>query len=386
MRTIRSLSDLTGKAVLVRAALNVPVQNGKVVNTFRLRRALPTIEYLRKRHARVILIGHLGDQGTETLAPVVEALRTYIPRIEFCPVSTGTVAETAVKNLAPGEVLVLENLRRHQGEKKNDPEFARSLASLADVFVEDSFDVCHREHASVVGVPKLLPSFAGLLVEEEVRELTTALKPKRPSLAIIGGAKFSTKQPLIYKLLGTYDRVFVGGALGNDFIQALGYGVGQSLISHAEPAAVRALLRNKKIAIPLDAVCAIPGAPRSTAKVRELSDIEEDEAILDNGPKTTSFLAEYIGGAKTVLWNGPLGNYENGFIDSTHSLARAIARSKVRSIVGGGDTVAAIESLGLTDRFSFISTGGGAMLDFMSEGTLPGIAVLGHTPKKRGWF
>ncbi len=376
MRTVRSIKKLEGIPVLVRAALNVPIVSGKVSGDFRLRRALPTIEYLRERHARVVLIGHIGDQGTESLEPVYESLRKVIPGLQFCGVNTGPVARAAVRALPPGGVLLLENLRRDVGEKKNTKTFAAALADLADVFVQDSFDVCHRPHASVVGVPEFLPSYAGLLVEEEVTELKKALKPKKPSLAVIGGAKFATKEPVLKKLLGIYDRVFVGGALANDFAVAEGLPVGKSLVSGASRAEMRSLVNNRRLSLPLDYVVAPHGGTREQGRVAAVRDVGSNEAILDNGPKTVAMLGERVANAKTIVWNGPLGNYENGFTTATEDLARAIAHSGAHSIVGGGDTVAAIEKVGVSHKFSFISTGGGAMLDFLSKGTLPGIEAL----------
>ena len=378
MRSLRETPDLTNIPVLVRAALNVPIKDGKVANTFRLRSALPTIEYLRSKHARVILIGHLGEKGTETLAPVCEAMKAFVPRLSFCPVSTGPEARAAIRAMSAGDVLMLENLRRDTGETKNSKEFAAALADLADVFVEDAFDVCHREHASVVGVPELLPSYAGLLVEAEVKHLTKALAPGTPSLAIIGGAKFSTKEPVLTRLLETYNRVFVGGALANDFMRASGKGVGTSLISaDADDRAIRTLLASPRLMLPLDEVTAPMGASRTSGHTVSIDAVPADEAILDDGPKTVDALAKLAAGAKTILWNGPLGNYENGFVDATEELAKAIAKSDAYSILGGGDTVAAVEKLGLSDKFSFISTGGGAMLDFLAKGTLPGLKALG---------
>lgn len=376
MRTVRDIRILENIPVLVRAALNVPVQNGEVAGSFRLRQALPTIEYLRARHARVVLVGHLGDQGTETLEPVYRAMREMVPGIAFCPVVTGPRVRDMVRALPPGGVLMLENLRRDPGEKRNAKEFAAALAELADVFVQDSFDVCHRAHASVVGVPELLPSYAGLLVEKEVRELSIALNPKKPSLAIVGGAKFATKEPVLKRLLKAYDRVFVGGALANDFMQASGRPVGRSLVSGADKTELKALLGNRKLSLPLDYVVAPAGKTRASGRLAEIQDVAADEAVLDNGPKTVAMLAERIESAKTILWNGPLGNYENGFTEGTEALAQVVARSNAHAIVGGGDTVAAIEKLGIAHRFSFISTGGGAMLDFLAKGTLPGISAL----------
>lgn len=377
MRSVRKIPLLESIPVLVRCSLNVPVKGGAVAGAFRLRRALPTIEYLRKRHARVILIGHIGDQGTETLEPVYKALLPLVPGLMFCRYTTGPEARQAVRDLAPGSVLMLENLRRSRGEAENSEAFAAELAELADVFVQDSFDVCHRKHASVVGVPELLPSYAGLLVEEEVKELSKALKPKGPSLAVIGGAKFSTKEPVLRRLLATYDRVFVGGALANDFIQAKGLPVGKSLVSVAQKEEPLALMESKKLLLPIDYVVAPVGAQAAQGRIASLTDVQGEEAILDSGPETDAMLAGYAARAKTVLWNGPLGSYEHGFANGTEALARAIAKSRTHSMVGGGDTVSAIEKLDLDGRFSFISTGGGAMLDFLADGTLPGLEALG---------
>jgi phosphoglycerate kinase len=376
MRTIHDIEVLENIPVLVRTSLNEPVVNGKVVNSFRLRKALPTIEYLRKKKARVVLIGHIGEKGTETLEPVYEAMKEFVPGLKFCPVTIGVDARAAVRELHPGDVLMLENLRRDKGETSNDKKFAAALAELADVFVEDSFDVCHRAHASVVGVPELIPAYAGLLAEEEVRELSKALKPAHPAVAIIGGAKFSTKEPVLTKLLEVYDRVIVGGALGNDFVLAGGRSVGTSLVSGADQKDIKNLLADRKLAAPIDALVATMGSTRADAVAISVDQIPDDKAILDIGPKTTEFIEGLVASAKTVLWNGPLGNYENGFTDSTLAVAKAIAASSAHSIIGGGDTVAAVEELGAAARFSFISTGGGAMLDFLAKGTLPGLEVL----------
>jgi phosphoglycerate kinase len=376
MKTIRDIPVYNNIPILVRAALNVPVADGKVTNTFRLRKALPTIEFLRKKNARVILMGHIGEQGTETLQPVYEALKEFVPGLVFCPVTIGAPAREAIRSLPAGGVLMLENLRRDRGEVMNDKKFAAELAELADVYVEDSFDVCHRAHASVVGVPQLLPAYAGLLVEEEVTQLTKALKPELPAIAIIGGSKFSTKEPVLLKLLDTYDRVFAGGALGNDFIKAKGYGVGTSLVSDADPKEIKLVLANRKLAVPLDAVLGTLGQKREDASSHSLDNIPADKAILDEGEKTTEMLIGLFEGAKTILWNGPLGNFENGYTDCTFEVAKAILKSGAYSILGGGDTVAAIEEMKAAEHFSFISTGGGAMLDFLAKGTLPGLQAL----------
>jgi len=382
MRTVRDIAQLENIPVLVRTAMNVPVVNGVVVNNYRLRRSLPTIRFLSERGARVILISHIGENGTETLAHVAEELGRLIPRVSFFPETIGIRVRDAVRKIPPGGILVLENLRRNRGEKMNDPAFTHELASLADIFVEDSFDTCHRMHASIMSVPRLLPSYAGLLLEEEINELRGALSPKSPSLAVIGGAKFSTKETVLTTLLEKYDQVFVGGALGNDFLKASGHEVGKSLVSLTDNAAIQKILGNKKLLLPLDALVipasvALTPEARSHARVANVDDLRPDEIILDHGPGTSAILSKFAEKSKTILWNGPLGNYENGFVDATDDFARAVAHSGAHSVVGGGDTIAAIENLGLLPKFSFVSTGGGAMLDFLANGTLPGIEVLG---------
>jgi phosphoglycerate kinase len=377
MRSVEDIPRFENIPIIVRAALNVPIEDGKVANSFRLRSALQTITFLQKKGARVILIGHIGEKGTETLEPVYQAMKEFIPKLSFCPVTVGPKAREAVRNLVPGDVLMLENLRRDPGETKNSPEFAQKLSELADVFVEDSFDVCHREHASVVGLPALLAPYAGFQVLKEVEELTKALKPKGPSLAIIGGAKFTTKEPVLTALLQKYDRVFVGGALANDFMQASGHSVGKSLVSSdIDELAIRTLLRNPKLMLPLDEVVAPIGATHDAGKVVGLDGVPAAAAIYDDGPRSVQALANLAARAETILWNGPLGLYEKGFTDGTEALARAISASSAYSILGGGDTVAAVEKLRLSHRFSFISTGGGAMLDFLAKGTLPGLRAL----------
>ena len=381
MRTIRDIPRFQNVPILVRAALNVPIEKGEVANDYRLRRALPTITYLAERGARVVLMSHIGEAGTETLAPVARALAKLLPNVTFFNETVGPRAREAVRNLLPGHILILENLRRNRGEVTNDPAFAKELAALADAFVEDSFDTCHRLHASIVGVPHLLPSYAGLLVEEEVRELTRALAPKKPSLAVIGGAKFSTKEAVLNRLLALYDHVFVGGALANDFLKSAKYEIGKSLVSNTAGGDIHSILVNKKLILPVDVRVISSeklGQPdaRISARVRSIDQVLPDEIILDAGPRTEKYLEILAGNAKDILWNGPLGQCEDGFVDATDDLARAVSTSGARSTLGGGDTVAAIENIGLLPHFSFVSTGGGAMLDFLAAGTLPGLVAL----------
>jgi len=368
MRTLDAIGIYENVPILVRAALNVPLSDGSVANAYRLRRAVPTLRFLSEQGAKVVVMSHLGEKGTETLAPVAETLKGLLPRVSFCEETIGARVRDHIRTMHAGDILVLENLRRDRREVANDPTFAKELASLADVFVEDSFDTCHRSHASIVGVPKLLPAYAGRLLIEEVSALTQALQPTSPSLAVIGGAKFSTKEPVLEALLQTYTHVFVGGALANDFLKAAGHEVGKSLVSETDPEQIAKLLKHPKIVLPVDV--------RTEARAVDVSEVQPDERILDIGPKTSELLATHLARTKSVLWNGPLGNFENGFTEATDALARVIASSGTHSVVGGGDTIASIEKLGLFSKFSFVSTGGGAMLEFLAHGSLPGIEAL----------
>lgn len=381
MRSIREIQVFENIPILVRAALNVPVENGEVVNDYRLRRALPTITFLQERGAKVVLISHIGEQGTETLEPVARALGKLISGVSFFGETIGARARGAVRDLPSGKILVLENLRRDKGEQTNDHAFARELAALADIFVEDSFDTCHRSHASIIGVPELLPSYAGLLLEEEVHELSLARTPKHPALAVIGGAKFSTKETVLTALLATYDHVFIGGALASDFLKASGHEVGKSLVSTENLDAVKKLLASPKLVLPVDSIVVPESVVGTTdecksARVAPLGQVRPDEVIVDHGPGTSALLSNLTVKSKSILWNGPFGKYEDGFIDATNDFARAVAAAGAHSVIGGGDTIAAIEGLGLLPQFSFVSTGGGAMLDYLATGTLPGIEAL----------
>jgi phosphoglycerate kinase len=360
---------LRGVTVLLRTSLNVPVDAGVVRNPFRLHAALPTIQYLSSHGARVVLISHIDGGVGASLLPVYEYLKKHIA-LKFSHDVAGTVAQSDVRALKNGEVLLLENVRRDQGEVANDPQFARKLAVLGDVFVNDDFAAAHRVHASVVGLPTLMPSYAGLQFIAERDGLARALTPKSPSLAIVGGAKFITKEPLIRVLLAKYDYIFVGGALAADFLKAKGYEVGTSLVSDSPH--LKDLLTNSKILLPIDAVV-------ENAHGREVKKIDEvlaNDNIQDVGPATIASLEEKIMKAKIVLWNGPMGNFEKGYSAQTEALATLVASGGGDSIVGGGDTIASIEKLGLNSKFEFLSTAGGAMLDFLANGTLPGLQAI----------
>ena len=371
LRPITELTDIYGMRVLVRASLDVPLSaDGHTEDHFRISRAVATFSYLIDRGARVIILTHLGRDPKNSIKPLCDVLQKYIP-IQYVDDVVGEKALGAVTNMKEGTALMLENLRSCDGETKNDDAFAQTLASYGYFYVNDAFAVSHRAHASIVGIPKYLPSFAGITFMEEYEALSKAFVPEAPSLFILGGAKFETKEPLIDAYTHDYTNTFIGGALANDFLKGQGYEVGTSLLS-ANDIAGHALLLREGILLPVD-VIAVSGGKKRIADIRA---VQKDERILDVGPKTIEMLAPYIKNAKTILWNGPLGNYEGGYADATKACAECIAESNAFSIVGGGDTIASIESLGLQDDFGFLSTAGGAMLDFLEHRTLPGIEAM----------
>lgn len=373
IRSIKELPQLSGVRVFVRADFNVPIENGQVVDPLRIGSILSSITFLLERGARVIIASHRSD-SKKSLLPVFQYLKKEIP-ISFVEDVVGPAAERAARSLKDGHALLLENLRWDVGEEKNDPVCAKKLASLADLYVNDAFPVSHRRHASVVGVPKFLPGYAGFQFLRELENLTPALSPESPSLAIIGGAKFVTKEKLIHALLKKYDKLFIGGAIANDFFLAQGHEVGKSLASGADH--VKSLLQNSKIIIPTDVVVENPNGNEN----KDIADVNANDTIYDVGPKSIAALKPLIEKSRTILWNGPMGNFEHNFRTATDEMARMIAGTTTRSIVGGGDTLASIQSLKLSDCFSFVSTAGGAMLDFLANGTLPGIEALKDSPK-----
>lgn len=366
IKSIKEAGNLSGKKVIVRVDFNVPVVDGKILDDLRIRVAQPTIEYLKEQGARVILISHIETKENPTLTPVAEKMRLKLIK-DFM----GEEGKSAVNSLQDGEVVLFENLRSNTGEKANDPEFAKVLASYADVYVNDAFPVCHREHASVVGVPKLLPHYAGFQLIKEIENLSLFFNPAHPFIFILGGAKFETKLPLIEKFSNTADYIFVGGALMNDVFKMKGYEVGKSLVSNLEDnqESMKDILADQRIILPTDVVV-------DSGRVCDVKGVLKEEKIVDVGPASIDAFADKIKTAKFVLWNGPLGLYEKGFKDQTLKLAKLIAESGAKSAVGGGDTVAAIESLKVENPNVFISSGGGAMLEFLERETLVGIKAL----------
>lgn len=368
-KTFNDLPDVSGVPVLVRLDLNVPVQDGVVVDDYRIRKSLPTIQYLRDRGAKIIILAHI-EGGSDTLKPVFERMKKDI-MLSFCEdcVEEG---HDLVKKMENGDVLLCENLRLYDGEKKNDPEFAKKLAAMGKLYVNDGFSVSHRAHASIVGIPKMLPGYLGLQFEEEIKNLSKAFTPPHPFVFVLGGAKFDTKLPLIQKFLPLADTIIVGGALANDLYKARGLNIGASRVSETN-VDMTALINDPKIVTPVDVVVETPEGQREP---KHIEDIQNADKIYDAGPESMKKFSTIVSGAQCILWNGPLGNYEDGYTEPTKEMAQMIAATKSLSLVGGGDTLAAIQALNIEDRFSFVSTGGGAMLDYLAKGTLPGLDAL----------
>jgi len=367
---VKEIGDLRGKRVLLRASLNVPTVDGEVTNTFRLKRAVPTINFLKKTGARIVIIAHIGRESNATLKPVSKALNDLVA-INWGPQLVGDETAAIVEKLQPGEAVLLENLHSDERETAGDRSLAEDLAAYADIYVNDAFAASHRPHASLVELPKLLPSYFGFNFIHEYEELLKAMEPSEPSLFILGGAKFETKLPLVEKYANKYTTVFIGGAHANDIFKAKGLEVGKSLVSGVDLNKT-SLLDHSNIMIPSDVT--VKG--ESGSRVVTPEEVKPEESILDAGPKTVEILGKYIKEAKMILWNGPLGDYEHGFDETTRALAKEIAAAPGYSVVGGGDTVASIEELNLEEKFNFISTAGGAMLTFLETGTLPAIDAV----------
>lgn len=370
MKKITDVENLQGKYVLLRSSLNIPLKDGKIRNKFRLERSLPTMRYLKEQGAKVIVIAHIGREPEETLKPIYDELEKYLPVIWGGNLNSEGFRQRR-ELMSNGDILLAENLRQHEGEKSNDEEFVNLLAKQGEIYVNDSFDAVHREHASTYGVAGKLPAYAGLTLSEEVTELTKVMKPESPALFLLGGAKFETKMPLVEKYLKLYDHVFIGGALANDILKARGFEVGKSVVSDIslEDAS---FLNSPKLLIPIDVVVDGPAGKQ----VKPADQVTKDEIILDCGQMTVDMLSTYIENAKTILWNGPFGAYERGYTSSTEITARRVASSDAFTVVGGGDTVAAVEKLAINDLFGFVSIGGGSMLTLLEKGSTPVIDLL----------
>lgn len=385
--------DLNGKNVLIRVDVNVPVENGKVMDVSRLDRIAPTVLEVLAKGGKPILLSHFGrpprgfDLALSTQQVVPALAQVLNRRVHFASSCIGQSAREAVDTLPDGDVLLLENTRFHAGEKNNDRGFAKDLAALGDVYINDTFSTAHRAHASVEAIARLLPSCAGRLLEEELNALMAALsKPERPVMAIIGGSKISSKLILLRHLIGPMDQIVIGGGMANTFLAALGYNVGQSLCEHDLQDTARAILDEAKadnceIILPIDVVVAREFKEFAENKVRAANACPRDTMILDAGPASIKNICKHLDQVKTVIWNGPLGAFEiPPFNTATDAIALKIAEltedGKILSVAGGGDTVAALKKPGAADSFSYISTAGGAFLEWIEGKTLPGVAAL----------
>jgi phosphoglycerate kinase len=384
-KTIKDI-DVNKKCVLVRVDFNVPIKNGQVMDDTRIKAALPTIQYLLDHGAAVILMSHLGRPKGKVVAeyslrPVADHLQKLIERsVSFAEDCIGPSAEKAVAILEPGQVLLLENTRFHPEEEKNAEEMAQQLAKLGDVYVNDAFGAAHRAHASTEGVARHLPAVAGLLMEKEIRYLGEAIaEPSHPFIAILGGAKVSDKIGVIRNLLKKTDQILIGGGMANTFFKARGSKVGDSLVEDEVLDIARDLLLEggNKLHLPEDMVIADQFDAQANSKTVLVGDVPDGWRILDIGPETVKTFSQILSDAKTIVWNGPMGVFEfPKFAEGTYGIAKAVANSNAVSIIGGGESVAAIQQSGLADKITHISTGGGASLEMLEGKTLPGLATL----------
>jgi phosphoglycerate kinase len=372
MKSIKEIKSLSNKKVIIRLDLNVPINNDEIVDDFRIKKVIPTLQFLQKKGAKIIITSHLGEDGSQSLGIVAKRMKKYIKELEFIdyPILSDET-ERRINEMKKGDVFILRNLRSEEGEKKNSPSFARGLSRYGEIYVNDAFSVSHREHASVVGIAKHLPSYAGLQLEVEVENLSKAFDPKHPFLFILGGAKFDTKIPLVRRFLRKADNIFIGGAIANDFLKAKGYEIGVSLCGE-QSLDIKSFLKSKNLILPTDVI-----VKRKNKDINiKIEEILPEDCILDIGKDTTENLKSVVLKSKFILWNGPLGKYENGFGGSTEEILKAVSKSKALSMIGGGDTTAIISKLKIENKIGFVSTGGGATLDFLAKGTLPGIRVL----------
>ena len=386
-------ADVSGKRVLVRVDFNVPMADGRVSDDTRLQAALPTIQHLTGKGAKVILLAHFGRpkgkvDPAQSLKPVVKPLADLLGEpVAFAADCVGKAADKAVADLKDGGVLLLENTRFHAGEEANDPAFAGQLAALGDIYVNDAFSAAHRAHASTEGVAHMLPAFAGLSLQREIDHVTAALEnPQRPLLAIVGGAKVSTKIDLLMNLVTKVNQLFVGGAMANTFLAARGVDIGKSLhepdlLSTAREIIAAAEKSGCQLILPVDVVVARELKAKAARRVAGLDEIARDEMILDCGPETIDALADTIADAKTLVWNGPLGAFEmapfdTGTVEAARFAAEQVKVNGLVAVAGGGDTVAALNHAKVADDFTFVSTAGGAFLEWLEGKPLPGIEVL----------
>ena len=384
--------DVSGKRVLVRVDLNVPVENGRVSDLTRIERVAPTISEVADKGGKVILLSHFGRpkgrDAAQSLKPVAPAIANVLKRpVAFADDCVGDPAMVAVEAMKAGDVLCLENTRFHPGETRNDPDFATQLAALGDIFVNDAFSAAHRAHASVEGLARRLPAYAGRSMQDELEALTKILQtPIRPLAAIIGGAKVSTKLDLLGSLLAKVDVLLIGGGMANTFLAARGYSVGKSLCERDLLPIAREIMdkgtaKGREIVLPVDAVVAKRFEANAPSRVVAADGIGDDEMILDIGPRSIEYVCSVLARVETLVWNGPFGAFElepfdTATVEIAEAAAELTAAGKIKSVAGGGDTVAALNAAGAADRFTYVSTAGGAFLEWLEGKALPGVEVL----------
>ena len=390
MKTIKE-ANIKNKRVLLRCDFNVEIRNGKIVDDFRIRKALPTIKYLLENNNQIVIISHLGrpkprrksfwfSNRKYSMKPVAKRLSELLKtRIEFVNDFTGFFSKKRIKKFVPKRVIFLENIRFYQGEEKNDEKFAQMLAELGDIYVNDAFGASHREHASIVSLPKLKPSFAGFLFEEEIMNLSPLIKnPQRPFVLVLGGAKAETKIPLIGELLKLVDHILIGGKIANVILTGKGYSVGKFIMdTKIKEVISRINLTDPKVHLPVDGVVSLKEIDKEYIHIAAMGKIRREEECFDIGPETVGIFSEILKEAKTVVWNGPLGLVEEKeFQEGSKRIAQTIIRGGSKSIIGGGDTIKFLDEQKWLDYFDFVSTGGGAMLEYLAYKSLPGIEAL----------
>ena len=388
LNTIKE-ADLKGKRVLIRVDFNVPLKNGVVTDNTRIKAALPTVQYILEQGASLVVMSHFGrPKGQKnpdfSMAPIAKEFEKLLGRpVKLAPDVIGPEVEAEVKALKPGEVLLLENVRFYKEEEANDPEFAKTLASYGDIYCNDAFGTAHRAHASTEGVSHYLPSYAGFLIEKEVKFMAPLLEnPEKPFVAIIGGSKVSSKITVLESLVKTCDTIVIGGGMAYTFLSVLGNKIGKSLFEPDYVDTAKAFLEKAKekgvnVILPVDNVCAKEFSENAEPILVDSDNISDDLMGMDIGPKTAALITDALKDAKSVVWNGPMGVFEfDAFAKGTEAVAKALAASNATTVVGGGDSVAAINKFGLASKISHVSTGGGASLEFLEGKTLPGIKAL----------
>ena len=388
LNTIKE-ADLKGKRVLIRVDFNVPLKNGVVTDNTRIKAALPTVQYILEQGASLVVMSHFGrPKGQKnpdfSMAPIAKEFEKLLGKsVKLASDVIGPEVEAEVKALQPGEVLLLENVRFYKEEEANDPEFAKTLASYGDIYCNDAFGTAHRAHASTEGVSHYLPSYAGFLIEKEVKFMAPLLEnPEKPFVAIIGGSKVSSKITVLESLVKTCDTIVIGGGMAYTFLSVLGNKIGKSLfepdyVDTAKAFLEKAKEKGVKVILPVDNVCAKEFSENAEPILVESDNISDDLMGMDIGPKTVALITDSLKDAKSVVWNGPMGVFEfDAFAKGTEAVAKALAASNATTVVGGGDSVAAINKFGLASKISHVSTGGGASLEFLEGKTLPGIKAL----------